>query len=232
MKAVIQKNEKRDSLCNILFFAVLWIGYTAVMGYLFYHQAIGNENWFHSDVKAYILEMQGLESGYEFPYPILFKFGALFDLFLSPEAAITAALVILNSLTPIALKIYLDRFLTREKDNLFIRMGSSLLVFSLLVVSMLFPLEGGSFEGMQGRYKGVFSPNPHHNATYLAARPFAVVCFFQFAAKSILVESPFSAGVSSVISVSRLLRSRMILISLSISTSVAGSTTLAASIPL
>ncbi len=181
MKAVIQKNEKRDSLCNILFFAVLWIGYTAVMGYLFYHQAIGNENWFHSDVKAYILEMQGLESGYEFPYPILFKFGALFDLFLSPEAAITAALVILNSLTPIALKIYLDRFLTREKDTLFIRMGSSLLVFSLLVVSMLFPLEGGAFVGMQGRYKGVFSPNPHHNATYLAARPFAVVCFFQFA---------------------------------------------------
>lgn len=180
MKDVISEKEKRMSIYNVLFFAVLWIIYTAVTSYLFYHQAIGNENWFHSDVKAYILEMQGLDSGYEFPYPIFFKLGALFDLFLSPEAAITVALVILNSLTPIALKYYLDKYLTAARDQVLIRMLSSILVFTLLLVSMVFPLTGGNFPGTEGRYKGVFSPNPHHNATYLAARPFAIVCFFQF----------------------------------------------------
>ena len=180
MKDVISEKEKRTSLCDVLFFAVLWIIYTAVTSYLFYHQAIGNENWFHSDVKAYILEMQGLDSGYEVPYPVFFKLGALFDLFLSPETAITVALVILNSLSPVVLKYYLDKYLAKEKDCLILRLGISVLVFALLLVSMLFPLTGGSFPGTQGRYKGVFTPNPHHNATYLAARPFAILCFFQF----------------------------------------------------
>lgn len=180
MKDGTRVSATRSSLWNTLFFAALWIIYTAVTSYLFYHQAIGNENWYHSDVKAYILEMQGLDSGYDFPYPVFFKLGALFDLFLSPEAAITVALVILNSLTPIALKYYLDKYLTGEKDHVLFRMAISILVFTLLLVSMVFPLTGGSFPGTQGRYKGVFSPNPHHNATYLAARPFAIVCFFQF----------------------------------------------------
>ena len=94
----------------MIFFALLLIIYTGVTGYLFYHQAIGNENWFHSDVKAYILEMQGLESGYEFPYPIFFKLGAFFDRWFQPEVAITVALVILNSLSPIVLKYYLDKY--------------------------------------------------------------------------------------------------------------------------
>ncbi len=180
MKDVISEKEKRAAWWNVLFFVTLWILYTAVTTYLFYHQAIGNVNWYHSDVKAYILEMQGLDSGYEFPYPVFFKLGALFDLFLSPEAAITAALVILNSLTPIVLKYYLDKYLTAEKDHVLLRMAISILVFTLLLVSMVFPLTGGSFPGTEGRYKGVFSPNPHHNATYLAARAFAVVSFFQF----------------------------------------------------
>ena len=117
MKDVISEKEKRAAWWNVLFFVTLWILYTAVTTYLFYHQAIGNVNWYHSDVKAYILEMQGLDSGYEFPYPVFFKLGALLDLFLSPEAAITAALVILNSLTPIVLKYYLDKYLTAERKQ-------------------------------------------------------------------------------------------------------------------
>ena len=98
MRDVISVKEKRTSFWNVLFFAVLWIIYTALTTYLFYHQAIGNENWFHSDVKAYILEMQGLDSGYEFPYPVLFKLGALFDLWLEPEMAITAGLAELEGM--------------------------------------------------------------------------------------------------------------------------------------
>lgn len=189
MKGAVPVKERRARIWDVLFFAVLFAGYVALTGYLFYHQAIGNESWFHSDVKAYILEMQGLDSGYEFPYPVLFKLGAFFDLWLSPEAAITVALVLLNSLSPIVLKYYLDRELTKEltedlskeKKRLMVGLGATVLVFTLLVVSMLFPLDGSSFPGIQGRYKGVFSPNPHHNATYLAARPFAIACFFQFA---------------------------------------------------
>lgn len=37
------------------------------------------------------------------------------------------------------------------------------------------------FPGTRFYYMGVFSPNPFHNATYLAARPFAIVAVFIFA---------------------------------------------------
>lgn len=209
-------------ICDLAFFTILLFAYTAVTFYLFYHQAIGNENWFHSDMKAYMLEMQGLDSGYDFPYPVFFKLGAFFHFFLPAEPAIAIALTILNSLSPVLLKYYLNRQLV-EKDGrlaqglipvrgeqcaaeqILLRAAVSGLVFSLFLVSMLFPLSGGSFPGIQGRYKGVFSPNPYHNATYLAARPFAIVCFFRFAELLKDYEKSFSWKKGIVFSVFLLL---------------------------
>ena len=45
---------------------------------------------------------------------------------------------------------------------------------------MLYPPEGIELEGIHYKYLVVFTPNPYHNATYLAARPFAVLAFLWF----------------------------------------------------
>lgn len=67
---------------------------------LFCRQAYASMDFqglYASDFKAYILEMQGLDSGYSFPYPIFFKLGALLYLFLkSPELSMAVAVTILN----------------------------------------------------------------------------------------------------------------------------------------
>lgn len=60
-------------------------------------------------MKAYILEMQGLDSGYSFPYPILFKLGAFFYLFTTPEFAMALATMVLNSGAVVITKIALNR---------------------------------------------------------------------------------------------------------------------------
>ena len=64
-------------------FAVLVGIASAVTLWLFYRQCVESmlgTGLYHSDMKAYILEMQGLDSGYSFPYPILFKLAAVIHL--------------------------------------------------------------------------------------------------------------------------------------------------------
>jgi len=61
------------------------------------------------------------------------------------------------------------------------RFGNTCFTFALLMVSMLFVPTGYRFPGVKFDYVGVFSPNPFHNATYNAARPFTIVVFFLFA---------------------------------------------------
>lgn len=181
------KEKKSIQLADRVFFGLLLLLYTVVTGYLFYHQAIGNEQWFHSDIGVYLLEMQGLESGADFAYPVFFKLGAFFNLFLSPQWAITVAVTFLNSLSLVVLKFYLNRQFSDVTGavkwncpELFWKMAISVLVVTLFLVSMLSPVVLKSLPGIYGRYRGVFTPNPYHNATYLAVRPFAIICFFQF----------------------------------------------------
>ncbi len=91
-----------------------------------------------------------------------------------------------NGLTPIVLKYYFDRFLqVRETGNSKRGMLSTVLAFSLLLASMVYPLSYlGRYhkpgEDFLYRYLGTFTPNPYHNATYLTARPFSVPAFFLF----------------------------------------------------
>ncbi len=176
--------NKKKKICSAAFFVLLFVLYTAVTAYLFYHQAYGDETSFHSDMKAYILEMQGLESGYDFPYPVFFRLGAFFALFLTPQVAITVALTLLNSASLIALRLCMGAYCKKTlqgKYALLASMGLSLLCLCLFLVSMLFSVTGISLPGIYHRYKGVFTPNPYHNATYLAVRPFAILTLFVFA---------------------------------------------------
>lgn len=184
-------------------FALLLMAYTGITYWLFSKQVYGSEMLYHSDMKAYILEMQGLDSGYSFPYQLFFKFAALLHLFMkAPEMAVAVAVTVLNTLSLVTMKYYANKLLLPVDDGSaeagvcgkkeekpeedgdrssrnylpFLVTG---LVFALFFVSMLYGV-GFELPGIWRRYRGVFSPNPYHNATYLATRPFSIVTFFVF----------------------------------------------------
>lgn len=172
------KAGRRDKLIDAIVFGVLLVAVSAVTVILFYRQTIGSEALYHSDMKAYILEMQGMDSGYEFPYPVFFKLGALIHLFAGPEMAVAIATMMLNSLAVVITKLAFNHLVPRKgvADGVFI----SVLTVALFFVSMLFPPQGIELPGILRKYLGVFTPNPFHNATYLAARPFSILAFLWF----------------------------------------------------
>jgi len=80
--------KKKEKYIDLLIFGVLLVLASIVTFTLFYRQAWdSSETGYHSDMKAYILEMQGLDSGYNFPYPVYFKLAALIHLFAGPKMA-------------------------------------------------------------------------------------------------------------------------------------------------
>lgn len=178
---------KKALYTNLLFFLLPLSAYLAVTLLLFHRQTIGYGGLYSSDIGPYIAEMLGEDAGFDFPYPILFLTGRFFLPFTTPEHAMALAVTLLNGMTPLILKYYFDRLLhVRDADSARRGIFSTLLVFSLLFVSMLYPLTYlGHYhdfqEGFLYRYLGAFTPNPYHNATYLAARPFSIPAFFLFA---------------------------------------------------
>lgn len=178
--------KKKLSLQNSIIFLLMLFAYLGVTLFLFHRQTVNYGGKYPSDIQSYLLEMQRIDSGYDFPYPILFLTGRLFMLFTTPQHAMAIAITLLNGLTPLVLKYCFDRLLqVRDTDSLKRGIFSSLLVFSLLFASMLFPLTylgryHGPGEGFLYRYLGTFTPNPYHNATYLAARAFSVLAFLLF----------------------------------------------------
>ncbi|MBQ7934659.1 MAG: hypothetical protein IJ327_07745 [Lachnospiraceae bacterium] len=182
-----QAREKRNKRIDVAVFWLLLIGFSCLMLHLFYRQCTGSEQSFHSDMKAYILEMQGLDSGYSFPYPILFWTGKVFDLFVSPEMAMALATMTLNSLSLVAVKGVLNRVTLTELQQAMGRKDwlagvlLSVIAVSLFFVSMVYPPGEIYLPGIIRDYLGVFSGNPHHNATFMAARPFAILAFYQYA---------------------------------------------------
>ena len=173
----------RDRIIDALVFTVILAAVSAVTLTLFYKQTLGSpQKGYHSDMKAYILEMQGLDSGYSFPYPVFFKTAAFFHLFASPELSVALAAMLLNSLAVVIVKLALNRLVLRgvSKGYWLAGVWVSLLTVSLFFISMLFPPVGMYLPGIKFIYLGVFSPNPFHNATYMAARPFAVLAFLWY----------------------------------------------------
>lgn len=178
--------SKKNKLIDTAVFGVLFLAASVVTFILFYHQTTGNEGFYHSDMKAYILEMQGLDSGYSFPYPIFFKLSAFIHLFVEPELAVAIATLLLNSGAMVILKLALNHYTLQQLEGAFAKnkwMAGVLVSFvtiSLFFVSMLFPPEGIYLPGIPYNYLGVFTANPFHNATYMAARPFTILAFFAY----------------------------------------------------
>lgn len=196
-------------------YAAVLIAASAFSLALFYRQTLGGVD---SDMKAYILEMQGLDSGYSFPYPVFFKLAGFIHLFAEPGMSVAIATMLLNGLGMIVVKFALDRLAlplleegfrvwssygntegvsgSRRKasDTTWLsgfrrkvssmtwlpRVAVSFLSFSLFFISMLYPPKGIYLPGIRFRYVGVFTANPFHNATYMAARPFAILAFLWY----------------------------------------------------
>lgn len=179
---MVMETEKRNRIIDWSLFAMMLFAVSAVTLWLFYRQATGNPELYHSDMKAYILEMQGLDSGYSFPYPIFFKLAALIHLFASPEMAVAVATMVLNSFAIFLTKLGLGRLASTEiKKGWQWRVFVSALSVSLFFISMLYLPSGISMPGIRFKYLGVFTANPFHNATYMAARPFAILAFLWYA---------------------------------------------------
>ena len=168
-----------------IIFSILLSIYTLTMFALFYRQATGQ---CFSDMAAYILEIQGVDSGYSFPYPIFFDLGKFINWLLQePELSIAIAAAFLNCLSPIFLRHYLDDYVQiTPQSSLPPRLLNTVATFSLLFASVLLSpvslstlgiidLGGGYYQ-----YLGAFGQNPFHNATYIATRPFAIISFFLF----------------------------------------------------
>lgn len=208
--------KKQKNIADIIVFTFMVLFASVVTCWLFYRQCVESmlgTGLYHSDMKAYILEMQGLDSGYSFPYPILFKLAAAIHLVTSSldtgaELAMALATMLLNSAAMVALKIMLDRHVgtglqqgrsdsytdagrpktmsegvdTSEKQSRQWGMGvlTGVVAVSLFFVSMVYPPTGIYLPGIKYKYLGVFTPNPFHNATYMAARPFAILAFFKY----------------------------------------------------
>lgn len=183
--------DRRNKVIDAVVFTLLLLVVSAVTLTLFYRQTMADpEVSYESDMKAYILEMQGLDSGYSFPYPVFFKTAAFFNLFTSPELAVAMAAMLLNSLGIVFVKLALNRIVLPSCEN-----GGggglsgknwltgavlSVLAVSLFFISMLYPPPGIYLPGIRFKYVGVFTANPFHNATYMAARPFAVLAFLWY----------------------------------------------------
>ena len=208
--------EKKSRIIDTVIFLALLAAASAVTLMLFYRQALyadivmpsavdGMEEMYKSDMKAYMLEMQGLDSGYSFPYPVFFKLAAFIHLFATPQLSVALATMLLNSLGIILVKIALNRLILPEceKGSGFLKRDwlsgvfLSLLAVSLFFVSMLYPPTGIYLPGIRFRYVGVFSPNPFHNATYMAARPFAILAFLWYVKLLPVYEKGMPTGKSS-----------------------------------
>lgn len=183
-----RKREKIDRILGWSFFGILFLVASAVTFFLFYQQVYER---FPSDMKAYILEIQGLNDVYSFPYPIFFWLGKFFWLFTTPECAMALATLTLNGLGMILMKWQFDRHLFVGMREQLKKAGlekitwlpgciTGFLAVALFFISMIIMPWGHYLPGVKFKYVGVFTPNPFHNATYMAARPFAILAFFSF----------------------------------------------------
>lgn len=168
---------------NELLFGLLFLGYSALTMVLFHRQSVNYGGGYMSDIPTYIEKIQGITTEYATPYPVMFWIGEFLAQFTTPQHAMAITVTVLNCLNAVIVKLVSDRFLGLGQGDDRWKKIACIAVFLFLFASMLYPLAWlGRYEPLEEnflfRYSGAFSPNPFHNATYLAARPFAVLAFW------------------------------------------------------
>lgn len=176
----MKRNSKNKNFEDI-FFIILFLLYSGLTMILFYRQAMSAD----TDMRIYILEAQGLKSGY-YPYRLFFWTARIWMLLFNPALSMALTTMLYNSAAVLLIKYYYDKEIKKylEKENLqnsiVWDIFSTVAVFSLFFVSMVYSPQGTAFFGFDYTYKcaGIYTPNPYWNATSLAVRPFMIAIFF------------------------------------------------------
>ncbi len=231
MENVLNRPENRIKrlIPDIILFSALFVLFTVLLWRLVYCQTIYAErtDGYYSDILAYMQEMQGIDSGYSFPYPVFFAMGRFFHLFMPIDYAITLAEVILNGLAILITKYYFEKFLIYRKcgmkdspdaagdrngnvagnDRWYKHILITLAVFASFTMAMWWLPRFGRFSlpFKDQVFYGTYSGNPWHNATYIATRPFAIAAFFSFISLLDRYEKKFDLRDAVVFEISLLL---------------------------
>ena len=173
-----------------MIFAILLAVYTGVMLYLFVMQCY-EVPVFRSDMPDYVNKVRGIQGDYEFPYPLLFTLAKIIALVAGAPLGMAIATALLNALGVCVTKYYMDR---EVKTGLNVAQWSkgkilaldlfiTFMSFALFLLGNLYSPKNTAFFGFDYAYRcmGIYTPNPIWNATYLATRPFTIVCFFEAA---------------------------------------------------
>lgn len=182
-------------------FAVLLLIYTGIMLYLFVMQCY-EVPVFRSDMPDYVNKVRGIAGDYEFPYPLFFLLAQGIALVAGAPLGVAIATALLNALGVCAAKYYMGRLVrenlgwqpesggressrngrSRAKETV-LDVSVTFLVFALFLLGNLYSPKNTAFFGFDYAYRcmGIYTPNPIWNATYLATRPFTIVCFFEAA---------------------------------------------------
>lgn len=181
-------SQEKISLAAKIVFLVFLAIYTGVMFYLFYMQCT-NQEVFISDMPAYIDKTAGIQGNYEFPYPLFFSLAKLFAIFAGAPVGVAITTALLNSLGAGIAWYYMNREVRSLKvygklkkgGRTALEIGVCIAVFVLFLLGNLYSPKNTAFFGFDYAYRcmGIYTPNPIWNATYMATRPFSIICFFE-----------------------------------------------------
>ena len=188
---MVEKNrsEKINKILSNKYYKALdWVSFVGAlvascgaMYFLFSRQVVSDGSTYMSDILPYISEMLGIETQFDFPYPVLFKTGYLVTVLIkNPETAMAITVMLFQALAMIITKVVLNKQTGAKLLSTFCTLG---LFFDSMIFSEVFKKFG-----IRYRYEGVMSSNPWHNATYMAARPFVILAFVLGAATLIRYE--------------------------------------------
>lgn len=179
---------KEESRAGKVFFLCCLLLYTVVMLYLFLMQCYEVPH-FVSDMPAYVEKVMGIQGDYEFPYPVFFVTAKLFAMIMGAPAAVALVTALLNSFAVCVTKYYINREVRNftayatlsTKKRVAVDFAVTGAAFVLFLISNLYSPKNTAFFGFDYSYRcmGIYTPNPFWNATYMATRPFATICFFE-----------------------------------------------------
>lgn len=205
MMKIINKNTGDDNKTKLwitgradaVLFTLLLLIYTALTLHLFIAQSYP-ESGYVSDMAAYVNKVAGIKDNYEFPYPLFFTLAKFFALFSDASMGTALATALLNTLSILITKYYMDRAVYKwnyfrtmcgddgdaQNDTVkspYMGMFVTFMVFALFLLSNLYTPRNRAFFGFNYNYRinGIYTPNPIWNATYMATRPFSIICFVE-----------------------------------------------------
>ncbi len=183
----MKKKFNYSLFADATLFASLLIVFSVFLYRLVVHQAIyaGRIDGYPSDIVAYIMEIEGNNTEYNFAYPLFFLTGRFFLMFVPIGQAVAFSVVLYNGLTLVLTKYYLEKKIVLSgivSDRWYVHMLISLVAVSCSIMAMWWLPRFGKLKlyHKEQAYFGTFSGNPWHNATYVATKPFSVIAFFSF----------------------------------------------------